>query len=166
MLLKTTCGIFVPDQRSSPEPWSKSTDSKTLDDQRTNPGSIKWWDFKQRKQLEYKSQHHPTTSSTLCRMPHLNNKQNKNTNPIINRQDYHLTQPCLSEEKQKHHNRESPLLTATTESPWTKIECNQTLINILKYQSRKTIPDTKTFYNAIKIKHANIFTGIHKHTVE
>ena len=44
---------------------------------------------------------HPTTSSTLCRMHHLNNKQNKNTNPIINRQDYHLTQPCLSEGKQK-----------------------------------------------------------------
>ena len=32
-------------------------------------------------------------------MPHLN-KQNKNTNPIISRQDYHLTQPCPSEEKQ------------------------------------------------------------------
>ena len=26
-------------------------------------------------------------------MPHLNNKQNKNTNLIISRQDYHLTQP-------------------------------------------------------------------------
>ena len=33
-------------------------------------------------------------------MPHLNNKQNKNTNPIISRQDYHLTQSCPSEEKQ------------------------------------------------------------------
>ena len=33
-------------------------------------------------------------------MPHLNNQGNKNTNPIINRQDYHLTQPCPSEEKQ------------------------------------------------------------------
>ena len=33
-------------------------------------------------------------------MPHLNNKQNKNTNPVISRQDYHLTQPCPSEEKQ------------------------------------------------------------------
>ena len=35
------------------------------------------------KPLEYKTQHHPTTSSTLCRTPHLNNKQNKITNPII-----------------------------------------------------------------------------------
>jgi len=52
------------------------------------------------KPLEYKTQHHPTTSSTLCRKPHLNNKQNKNTNPIISRQDYHLIQPCPSEEKQ------------------------------------------------------------------
>ena len=33
-------------------------------------------------------------------MPHLNNKQNKNTNPVISGQDYHLTQPCPSEEKQ------------------------------------------------------------------
>ena len=39
-------------------------------------------------------------SNTLFRMPHLNNKQNKNTNTIISRQDYHLTQPCPSEEKQ------------------------------------------------------------------
>ena len=37
-------------------------------------------------------------------MPHLNNKQNKTTNPIISRQDYHLTQPCPSEEKQTNKN--------------------------------------------------------------
>ena len=37
-------------------------------------------------------------------MPHLNNKQNKNTNPIISRQDYHLTQPWPSEEKQTNKN--------------------------------------------------------------
>ena len=33
-------------------------------------------------------------------MPHPNNKQNKNTNPIIIRQEYLLTQPCPLEEKQ------------------------------------------------------------------
>ena len=43
----------------------------------------------------------PYHSSTLCRMPHLNNKQNKNTNPIISRQDYHLTQPCPLEENKQ-----------------------------------------------------------------
>jgi len=37
-------------------------------------------------------------------MPHLNNKQNRNTNPVISRQDYHLTQPCPSEEKQTNKN--------------------------------------------------------------
>ena len=37
-------------------------------------------------------------------MPHLNNKQNKNTNPVISGQDYHLTQPCPSEEKQTNKN--------------------------------------------------------------
>jgi len=35
-------------------------------------------------------------------MPHLNNKQNKNTNPVIRRQNYYLTQPCPSEEKNKN----------------------------------------------------------------
>ena len=33
-------------------------------------------------------------------MPPLHNKQNNNTNPVISRQDVHLTQPCPSEEKQ------------------------------------------------------------------
>ena len=40
----------------------------------------------------------------LCRTPHLNNKQNKNTNPVISRQDHHLTQPRHSEEKQANKN--------------------------------------------------------------
>ena len=53
----------------------------------------------------------PTTSGTLCRMPHLNNKQNKNTNSVISRQDYHLTQPCPSEEKQTNKQKLSTNLT-------------------------------------------------------
>ena len=60
------------------------------------------------------AQHHPTTSSTLCRTPHLNNKQHKNTNPIISRQDYHLTQPCPSEGKQTNKN-------SAQISPYTKL---------------------------------------------
>jgi len=40
----------------------------------------------------------------LCRTPHLNNKQSKNTNPIVSRQDYHLTQPCL-QRKNKETNK-------------------------------------------------------------
>ena len=38
-------------------------------------------------------------------MLHLNNKQNKNTNPPISRQDYHLSQPCPSKEKQNNSNK-------------------------------------------------------------
>ena len=50
-------------------------------------------------------------------MPHLKNKQNKNTNPIISRQDYHLTQPCPSEEKtNKQTNKNSAHI-----SPYTKL---------------------------------------------
>jgi len=47
----------------------------------------------------------------LCRIPHLNNKQNKNTNPIISRQEYHLIQPCPSEEKQTNKQKLSTNLT-------------------------------------------------------
>ena len=82
----------VPDQRKriyrpfqtqdqALSPWSGSTDSKTLDYQRTNPREYQTVRT-QKKSLEYKTWHHPTTISTLCRTPHLNNKQNKNTNPI------------------------------------------------------------------------------------
>jgi len=51
-------------------------------------------------------------------MPHLNNKQNKSTNPVTSRQDYHLTQPCPSEEKQtnKQTNKNSAHI-----SPYTKL---------------------------------------------
>ena len=77
--------------------------------------------------LEYKTQHHPTTSSTLCRTPPPNNKQNKNTNPIISRQDYHLTQPCPSEEKQtkKNTTQISPYINLTQTSGPNLGEQNQ-----------------------------------------
>ena len=68
--------------------WSKSADSKTLDYQRTpNPREYQI-ELLQRQPLAYKTQYHRTTSSILCRTPHPNNKQNKNTNPINSRQDY------------------------------------------------------------------------------
>ena len=47
-------------------------------------------------------------------MSHLNNKQNKNTNQIISRQEYHLTQPCPLEEK--HTNKNSAQI-----SPYIKL---------------------------------------------
>ena len=37
-------------------------------------------------------------------MPHLNKKQNKNTNAIISRQEHHLTQLYPSEEEQTNKN--------------------------------------------------------------
>ena len=70
--------------------WSGSTYSKTLDYQRTNPREYQI-ELTQKKPFEYKTWHHPTTSITLCRMPHVNNEGNKNTNPVFSRQDYQLT---------------------------------------------------------------------------
>ena len=40
-------------------------------------------------------------------MPHPNNKRQK-THPIVSRPDYHLTQPCPSEETQKNSAQISP----------------------------------------------------------
>ena len=82
-------GILGRDQALSL--WNGSSDSKTLDYQRTYPREYQIAKLTQRKPLDYKTQHHPTTSSTPCRMPHLNNKQNKNINQIISRQEYHFT---------------------------------------------------------------------------
>ena len=39
-------------------------------------------------------------------MPHLNNKQNKNTNPIISRQDYHLIS-LVHQRKKKQTNKQT-----------------------------------------------------------
>ena len=70
-----------------------------LDYQRTNPREYQIVRTQTKK--NHLTRHHPTTSSNLCRTPHLNNKQTKNnTNPIISRQDYHLTQPWPSEKNQ------------------------------------------------------------------
>ena len=76
----------------------------------------------QRKPLEYKTWHQPTTNSTLCRTFHLNNKQNKNTNQIIRRQDYHLTQPCPSEEKQTNKKQTNNNKNSTKISPYMKLK--------------------------------------------
>ena len=80
------------------------------------------------KPLEYKAWHHPTFSSRLCRIPHLNSKQDKNTSPFISRQEYHLTQACPSEEKQTNKN-------SAHISPYTKL--TQTTGPILGGQKAK-----------------------------
>jgi len=77
------------------------------------------------KPLEYQTQHHPTTSSTLCRMPHLNNEKTKNTNPIISRQEYHLTQPCPSEKNKQKLNTNLTLYEAYT-NHWTNVRRAET----------------------------------------
>ena len=62
-------------------------------------------------------------------MPHLNNKQRKNTNPIISRQNYHLIQPCPSEEKQttnKQNLSTNLTLYKTYTNHWTKLRRAET----------------------------------------
>ena len=64
-------------------------------------------------------------------MHHLNNKQNKNTNPIISKQAYHLIQPCPSEEKQTNKQKLSTNLTLneTHTNHWTNLRRAETKRN-------------------------------------
>ena len=61
-------------------------------------------------------------------MLHLNNKQNKNANQIISRQDYHLTQPYPSEEKQTNKQKLSTNLTLyeAHKNHWTNLRRAET----------------------------------------
>jgi len=82
--------------------WNGSTDSKTLDNQKIpNPREYQLVRTPTKETTWIQDPPSPTTSSTLCRTPHPNNKQDKITNPIISRQDYHLTQPWPSEGRGK-----------------------------------------------------------------
>ena len=59
----------------------------------------------------------------------LNNKQSKNTNPIISRQDYHLIQPCPSVEKQTKLNKKLSTKLTLYEvyaNHWTKLRRAET----------------------------------------
>ena len=111
-------GLPFPPPGDLPNPGielrSPALQAEALTSEPPGKPSIKQWELTQRKPLEYKTWHHPTTSSTLWRTPHLNHKQNKNTNPIISKQDYHFTHPCALEEKQMNKN-------SAQISPYTKL---------------------------------------------
>ena len=80
------------------------------------------------KPLEYKTQHHPTTSNTLYRTPYLNNKQNKNTNKIISRQDYHPSVLPIRGKSNKQTNKLSTNLTLYEPytNPWANFRRAET----------------------------------------
>ena len=59
-------------------------------------------------------------------MLHLNNKENKNTNQIISRQNYHLTQPCPSGEKQTNKNSAQITLYEAYTNHWAKLRREET----------------------------------------
>ena len=110
---QTTCGIFVPDQRSSPEPfeWEHWLQEPRLPEN---------WPQGVSDSEESHKGNRWNTRPSITQPPvvpyegHLIQTTNKNTNPVISRQDYHLTQPCPSEEK--HTNNTSAQI-----SPYTKL---------------------------------------------
>ena len=65
-------------------------------------------------------------------MPHLSNKQNKNTNTVFSRQEYHLTQPCPSEEKQTNKN-------SSQISPYTKLANHWTKLRRAEIKRKKEL---------------------------
>ena len=54
-------------------------------------------------------------------MPHLNNKQNKNTSPIISRQDYLLTQPIRGKKQQQQQLSTNLTLHEAYRNHWTNL---------------------------------------------
>ena len=69
----------------------------------------------QRKALEYKTQHHPTISNTLCRMLHPH-KQNKTTNQISSSRiptSFGLAQERKNKQTKKYSAQISPYMKIT-----------------------------------------------------
>ena len=75
---QTTCGISFQDRDQALRLCSGSTDSKTLDYQRIpNLRECQIVRIPTKATTCIQDQHHPITSSTLCKMPHPKNKQDK-----------------------------------------------------------------------------------------
>ena len=125
--------------------WSGSTDSKTLDYQRTNPREHQTVRIHTQEATWIQDLLSPNHQSPPVQMPHLNNKQNKNTNPIISRQDY-TSLSLAHQRKNKQTNRNSAKI-----SPYTKL--TQTTGPTLKVKVKS-------------LSHARLFmtpwTGAHK----
>ena len=101
--------------------WSGSTDSKTPDYRKINPREYQIVKTHTKETTWIQDPACLATSSTLCRMPHPNYKQNKNTNPIISIQDYNLTQPCPSEVKQTNKLSTNLTLFEAYTNHWTNL---------------------------------------------
>ena len=109
------------------KPWTFGVGALSPNYQRTNPREYQVVRTHKKETTWIKTQHHPTTSSTLCGTPHQNNKQNKNTNLVTSRQEYHLTQPSPSEEKQTITTNSTNLtLYKAHTNPWTNLRRAET----------------------------------------
>ena len=82
-------------------------------------------------------------------MPHLNNKQNKNTNPIISRQDYHLTRLAhWGKNKQTHKQKNSAQIspyvkfTQTTGPTFSSVQFSRSVVSdsLRTHESQHTRP--------------------------
>ena len=118
----TTCGIFILMRDQALSLWSGSTDSKTLDYQRTNPRK---YQIVRTPTKETTGIQDPASPGHQCRTPHLNNKQNKiQTQSSADRIPPHSAFP--SEEKQtKKPQHKSHLYKAYT-NHWTNIRRAET----------------------------------------
>jgi len=59
-------------------------------------------------------------------MPHLNNKQNKNTNPVISRQEYHLTLTIRGKQTNKQKLSTNLTLYKAYTNHWTNLKRAET----------------------------------------
>ena len=71
----------------APSLWSESIDSQALDYERTNPREYQIVRTHTGDTIWVQEPASPDQEQYPVQDPHLNNKQNKNTNPTISRQD-------------------------------------------------------------------------------
>ena len=91
-------------------------------------GSIKQQELSKRKPVKYKTWHHPTTSNALCRTPHLNNKQNKNTNKNTKtRLPPHSVLPIRGKQRNNNNKLSTNLtLQEAQANHWTNVRSTET----------------------------------------
>ena len=91
--------------------WSGSTDSKTLDYQRTNPRGYQKVRTHRNETTGIQDPASPNHQQYPVQDVSSKQQTKQNTKPIISRLDYHLTEPCPSEEKQTNKQKLSTNLT-------------------------------------------------------
>ena len=114
----------APTQNQALSLWTGSTDSKTLDYQRTNPRGYQKVRTHRNETTGIQDPASPNHQQYPVQDVSSKQQTKQNTKPIISRLDYHLTEPCPSEEKQTNKQKLSTNLSLKKAytNHWTKLQ--------------------------------------------